>query len=295
MQIISILMNCYNCEKYLKESINSIYSQTFNDWEIIFIDNCSTDNSNNIATSFNDKLKYYKTDKLIPLGEARNFGLQFCKGNFLAFLDTDDIWLPNKLEQQIKLMRSNDFQMVYSGVIYIDKNSNEFATDIPKAQSGNVFAQQLLRYEINMQSVIIKNNININFNINMQFSPDFDLFMKIASKYQVGVINEPLVKYRKLSNSLTSKKIDRWWIETKETLDNIFIEQPELAIKYSNEKNIAYAKTTYYKALYLISINSWKQAQEELSSIKNINLIYKILYFLSFSKTAWKFAHKFKK
>ena len=282
MQIISILMNCYNCEKYLKESINSIYSQTFNDWEIIFIDNCSTDNSNNIATSFNDKLKYYKTDKLIPLGEARNFGLQFCKGNFLAFLDTDDIWLPNKLEQQIKLMRSNDFQMIYSGVIYIDENSNEFATDIPKAQSGNVFAQQLLRYEINMQSVIIKNNININFNINMQFSPDFDLFMKIASKYQVGVINEPLVKYRKLSNSLTSKKIDRWWIETKETLDNIFIEQPELAIKYSNEKNIAYAKTTYYKALYLISINSWKQAQEELSSIKNINLIYKILYFSLF-------------
>ena len=82
MQIISILMNCYNCEKYLKESINSIYSQTFNDWEIIFIDNSSTDKSNNIATSFNDKLKNYKTDKLIPLGEARNFGLQFCKGNF---------------------------------------------------------------------------------------------------------------------------------------------------------------------------------------------------------------------
>jgi glycosyltransferase involved in cell wall biosynthesis len=295
MATFSILMNCYNCEKYLREAINSVYSQTFSDWEIIFIDNSSTDQSPEIAKSYDEKIKYYKTDKLIPLGEARNFGLQFCNGEFLAFLDTDDIWLPQKLERQISLMKSGDFKMSYGGAIFIDENGREFSKDIPIARSGKLFSQQLLRYEINMQSVIIKRDFEFSFNLNHQFSPDFDLFMKIASKYSVAVIHEPLVKYRKLTNSLTSKKIDRWWIETKDTLDNIFSENPQLSDQFPYEKSVAYAKISYYKALYFISQNRWREAREELKSVKRVNKTYKFLYLLSFSKTLWKIAHKLKR
>lgn len=289
----SILMNCYNCEKYLKEAIDSIFAQTFSNWEIVFVDNCSTDKSSEIAQSYGTKVKIYKTSKNIPLGEARNFGLQFCKNEFLAFLDTDDIWLSKKLEKQYHIFEKDlEIKMIYGGAIWIDEVGKEVGKLIPN-QSDDIFRQNLIRYEINMQTVAIRNMENIKFLESQSFSPDFDLFMKIASKYKVEIIPEPLAKYRKLSNSLTSKKIDRWWIETKETLDNIF-EDKALSEKYADEKKLAYAKVQYYKAQYLISENRVDEARAELRKNKGTSLKYSILYFLSFSKKLWKIAHKFK-
>ena len=89
--------------------------------------------------------------------------------------------------------------MCYGGVIYIDRYSNTIGKFLPKAQSGNVFSQQLKRYEINMQSVMLRNNINIEINEDLRHSPDFDMFMDIASKFDVYVIKDSLVKYRKLN------------------------------------------------------------------------------------------------
>ena len=248
-------MNGYNSEKYLREAIDSIYNQTFKDWEIIFIDNCSTDSTKEIVLSYDEKIKYFKTDRNIPLGEARNFGLQKCKGEYLAFLDTDDIWLQDKLERQISLLDSNpDLQMCYSGAIWIDENGKEINRDLPKATTGYVFPSQLKRYEVNMQSVVIRNNIPIEFNTKMEFSPDFDLFMQIMSRYRVGVEREPLIKYRKLSNSLTTKKIDRWGVEMKDALNNIFTQNPKLKRKYPLEYLSAYAKVAYYYLRYYLSL-----------------------------------------
>ena len=199
MKRVSILMNAYNSEEYLKEAIDSIYAQSYTDWEIIFIDNCSTDKTKEIVDTYDDSIKYYKTEQNIPLGEARNWGLQYCKGQYLAFLDTDDIWLEDKLKIQVnKLEESSAAKLCYGGVITIDKKGKEIDKMLPVAQSGMVLSQQLVRYEINMQSVVIRNNINISFDATMKFSPDFDLFMKIVSKYPVVVINDYIAKYRKL-------------------------------------------------------------------------------------------------
>jgi glycosyltransferase involved in cell wall biosynthesis len=284
----SILMNCYNCEKYLVEAMNSIYSQTFEDWEIIFIDNSSIDNSKEIALNYDSRVKYHQTPYFMSLGEARNFGLQFCKGEYLAFLDTDDVWYSFKLKEQIEILDSDkSLAMCYSSVMFIDENSKELAKLVAVAKSGDVFKQQLLRYEINMQSVAIRNNIPISFNPKMEFSPDFDLFMKIVSKYQVAVVSEPLVKYRLVSSSLTNKKIARWWIEMKMTLDAIFEENPEFLKKYSDEVKIAYAKVSYYKARYLMKIGENRKAKEELKKNRSLNLSYFALYILSLFPPIW--------
>ena len=289
----SILMNCYNCEKYLKEAIDSVYAQTFTNWEIIFVDNCSIDKSSEIAKSYGDKIKIYKTSNNIPLGEARNFGLQYCDSEYLAFLDTDDIWFSKKLEKQFEIFENNsDVKMIYGGAIWIDEVGKKIGERVPK-ESDDVFRQNLIQYDINMQTVAIRNNIQVGFNNTHQFSPDFDLFMKIVSKYKVKVISEPIVKYRKMVNSLTSKKIDRWWVETKETLDDIFQDQ-QLSEKYSDVKNLAYAKVQYYKAQYLISENRVREAREELKQYSYLNRVYKFLYLLSFSKTIWDLVHRFK-
>jgi len=293
MTKFSILMNCYNCEKFLKEAIDSIFLQTFLEWKIVFVDNCSTDKSYEIAKSYGEKLNIYQTPKNIPLGEARNFGLTYCDTEYLAFLDTDDIWFPTKLEKQFNILSKNkNIQIIYGGVIFIDEVGKNIGELIPKISDDN-FRQNLIRYEINMQSVAIRKNIDINFRDNHKFSPDFDLFMKIISKYSSEIILEPLVKYRKLANSLTSKSIDRWWIETKETLDDIF-QNDEISEKYHHEKKFAYAKVQYYKAQYLISENRVKDARKELKIYSSLNIKYKILYLASFSKILWDLAHKFK-
>jgi len=296
MARVSILMNGYNSQKYLKEAIDSIYNQTYIDWEIIFIDNCSTDKTSKIVHSYDEKIKYYKTSKNIPLGEARNFGLSKCKGEYLAFLDTDDIWLDYKLKEQIELLdKDKSLQMCYSGAIWIDEEGKEINQDLPKDRSRDVFSNNLVRYEVNMQTVLIRNSIDISFNIKMEFSPDYDLFMRIMSSYKVSVINKPLVKYRKLSNSLTSKKIDRWAIEMEQSLDNIFKNNPSLKDKYSKEYSLAYAKVGYYYAQLYVSINDIKRARLALHKYRFISKEYLFLYLLSYLPLSiWIFIHKFK-
>jgi glycosyltransferase involved in cell wall biosynthesis len=295
MAKVSILMNAYNAEKYLYEAIDSVYAQTFKDWEIIFIDNCSIDTTKRIVDSYDNKIKYYTTDKNIPLGASRNYGLQYCNGEYIAFLDTDDIWLADKLRLQVTLMDENkEFYLCYGGVIYIDEHGKETGKYIPSAKSGNVFAQQLKRYEINMQSVILRNSNAIEINENLRHSPDFDLFMNIASRYKIYVIKDYLVKYRKLKNSLTSKNIDVWWSEMKHTLDKIFNDQ-KLLKNYTKESKYAYAKVAYYKACYLISLHKKHEATLELSQYKFTDYKYFVLFCISFfSKRVWDFVHRYK-
>ena len=119
MEKISVLMNCYNSESYLKKAIDSVYSQTYDNWEIIFIDNCSTDNSARIAKGYDKRLKYIKTKKNIPLGSARKFGIKYCS-NFVAILDTDDIWIENALEELYNSIISGDYSLAFGNQIIID-------------------------------------------------------------------------------------------------------------------------------------------------------------------------------
>ena len=292
MALVSILMNGYNAEAYLREAIDSIYNQSFSDWEIIFIDNCSTDNTKAIIDSYDEKIKYYKTEKNISLGAARNFGLQFCKGQYLAFLDTDDIWLKDKLLHQVTLMQKHqEYSFCYGGVIYIDKEGKKIGEDRPKASSGDVFSKLLQRYEINMQSVLLRNSDNIAFNETLRHSPDYDLFMPLASRSKVMVIKEFVVKYRKLENSLTAKNIDVWWSEMQYTLDKIFT-NTALEKRYQREYIQAYAKVAYYKARYHMSRGDKIAAREALGSHKFVDFRYFGLYYLLFfPKFFWDLLH----
>ena len=105
--LVSIIMNCYNGERYLSEAINSVYSQTYKNWEIIFWDNASTDNTAEIAQSYDKKLKYFRSQETTVLGEARVCAVEKSRGQYLAFLDCDDFWEVDKLEEQISLFDKN--------------------------------------------------------------------------------------------------------------------------------------------------------------------------------------------
>jgi len=96
--LVSVVMNCYNSDSFLKEAIESVYNQTYSNWEIIFWDNASTDNSANIAKSYDERIKYYLAPKTTPLGEARNLALSYTTGEYVAFLDCDDIWISDMID-----------------------------------------------------------------------------------------------------------------------------------------------------------------------------------------------------
>ena len=121
--LVSIIMNCFNGERYLKDSIESVINQTYKNWELIFWDNRSEDESAKIFKSYNDKrLKYFMTDEHTSLYKARNLAIKESTGEFISFLDTDDIWDEKKIELQIKCFEDEKVGLVFSNFWLIKKN-----------------------------------------------------------------------------------------------------------------------------------------------------------------------------
>ena len=294
--LVSVIMNCLNGEKYLKEAIDSVYAQTYPNWEIIFWDNASTDKTAEIAKSYDERLRYFRGEETIPLGVARNKALEQTKGEFIAFLDCDDLWMPEKLEKQVCVLEDGTYPLCYSGVFRINEAGNIINKYIPKNKTGFTLPVLLKRYNINMPSVMMRrriDGIDMSFKESFSFCPDFDLFIKIAAAYNIAVINKPLVKYRVSANSLTNKTIDRWWIECKQTLDEVFLKYPILKIRYPKEYARAYAKVSYYKARYFINANKTIEASKELRQHIHVGVPYFLLYLLSLCPVSiWHRVHR---
>ena len=123
--LVSIIVNCYNGEKYLKDALLSIKNQTFQNFEVIFWDNNSLDNSKKIYLSINDnRFKYFFSKEKLKLYDARNLALSKCSGDLITFLDTDDLWLNNKLSEEVFEYKKNNFDILYSNY-YIKKQSSK--------------------------------------------------------------------------------------------------------------------------------------------------------------------------
>ena len=113
--LVSVVMNCHNGEKYLKESLNSLKDQTYKNWELIFVDNFSEDNSYEIFKQANDKrFNYFRTNRKLKLYHARKIAIKKCRGQYVCFLDTDDLWKKNKLYYQINFLRKKRCEILYS-------------------------------------------------------------------------------------------------------------------------------------------------------------------------------------
>lgn len=261
---LSIIMNCLNGSDFLEEAILSIYEQDFDSWEIIFIDNASSDSSPDIVKKFDSKIKYFRLDEIVPLGTARNIAIEKSSSQFIAFLDCDDVYLPFKLSQQINLMEKNNFAMSYGGCEVIDEFGHVFNLRIPNTKSGYIFGELLLHYDINMQSVMLRRDIlcsfNLNFPVGYEYGPDYDLFMQIASVHQVGVINTPIVRSRVHRGALSNSKMHLIRSELKFSLDKIRNEKPYLFEKFKKEFCTAYDKFEYYHAIYHLNEGRRREA-----------------------------------
>ena len=284
--LISIIMNCHNSDFFLKEAIDSIYAQTYSNWEIIFWDNASTDESKKVANSYDGKLKYYYSADLTSLGEARNFALEKATGVYIAFLDCDDLYLPFKLERQVRVMVETECAMSYGSAIIINDKGSVIRKKTVKNSSGFMFGALLRHYEINMQSVMIKHSIllenSLRFSSNLRYCPDHNLFMNVASLYTVGVIKSFIVKYRVVKGSLSTRTIDIVASEIKFTLDQISKKRPELKKEFILDFQEAYQKLYYYDAVAAIYRNDKLQAKQKMKTILMVKIEYFIFFIILF-------------
>ena len=238
--LVSIIMNCHNGGKFLEQSVNSIISQTYKNWELIFWDNDSKDDSKKIITKFPDKrIKYFKSKKFNKLYKSRNLAIQNAKGDFISFLDTDDLWQKDKLEKQINFFSKNkDYEIVYSNYnIYDESKKKRFIKFKKVLPSGMVFKQLLRNYTVGIVTICLRSNLfkDNSFNDNFDIIGDFDLFLKFSENKKIGYMHDILAEYRLHKSNLSKKKIDEHVIELQ-----TWVQANEYRAKYKG--NLKYIK-----------------------------------------------------
>jgi glycosyltransferase involved in cell wall biosynthesis len=280
-------MNCYNSERFLKEAIDSVYAQTYKNWELIFWDNASEDKSGEIAQTYDGKIKYFRAKTTAPLGEARNLALQKAEGTYIAFLDCDDLYEPNKLQKQVELMENNDYAMCYGSVITIREDGTVKKQSPVRNKSGFLLGNMLKKYEINMQSVLLRKAIleeaSLGFPIKLKYCPDYNLFMNICALSPVGVLHDFVVRYRVVENSLSRITVDLVSGEMKYTLEEIAERSPTLRTKYAVEFTTAYQKLHYYDAVAALYQGNKKLSRQKLKPVIFKRPSYFAIYLLLLS------------
>lgn len=122
--LVSVIMPSWNTGRYIAESIQSVLTQTYQNWELLIVDDASTDNTDEIVASFQDKrIRYFKNKKNLGAALTRNRAIREAKGEWIAFLDSDDLWMPNKLEYQLKFMKKYQLVFSYHEYVKIDEES----------------------------------------------------------------------------------------------------------------------------------------------------------------------------
>lgn len=264
--MISIIIPSYNSEKYITETINSVISQTYSNWELIIIDDGSIDSSANIIQeiSYKDaRIKYYYQENS-GVSAARNHGIKKAKGEFISFIDADDCWKPTNLEVRLALFSKN-VDWIYGSIELI----NEISQSLNKVIKGNDenILHSLLSWNGNVittpSTLILKKKCieNLKFDTSLSTAADQDFVFYLAKKFKGKYLDIPLVQYRVLNNSM-SRNIN-------------LMEKDHIAVYKKAEKNKLF-KSVYFKQkcfsnLYWILAGSWwKDGDNKLKSLKFI-------------------------
>ena len=207
--LVSVIMPYYKKSEFINASVNSILNQSFKEFEIILIDDELTKNSYEILENVKKldvRIRVFKNKKNLGAGQSRNDAINFCKGQYIAFCDCDDLWRQNKLEKQIKFMK--DCNLEFSFTSYEIINNNDLKIGFRDAQKNLSFKQLRNSCDIGLSTVMIQKNIfnNEKFRFGKtKTKEDFILWLLLAKNgIQISGIKECLVSWRKSSGSLSS-------------------------------------------------------------------------------------------
>jgi len=278
--LVSVIMNCYNGEEYLNESIQSIVQQNYKNWEIIFWDNQSTDNSAKIFKSYQDKrFKYFYASSHTTLYKARNLAIEKSEGEFISFLDTDDTWSKQKLEIQIPYFNNADVGVVFSNLWVQSKKGKKKLYIKKKLPRGKIYNELINSYTVGILTSVIRKifytKLQKKFDDRFLIIGDFDLFLRLSKMYIFESIQKPLAFYRLHGKNLSIVRKEReiqefeiWLKENKSNLDDYQMKKLQ--------KNIDYRKFINHKidGKYKECIHILFHSQISLFNIKNLIILF---------------------
>ena len=229
--LVSVIVTTFNRADLLRETLDSILSQTYNNFELIVVDDGSTDNTEEVVKEYIDsRLQYIKTDNWGGPARPRNVGIKESKGEYIAFCDDDDLWYSNKLTYQLEQFRNNSYGLCFTNYDYIDRYSNKINRKhkIKKRYLNLTFNKFILAGGcILNSSVMIKREVVdtvglINEDLCLIAIEDRDYWARILKKYKAVSIDKELVSYRINSiNSIWDATKNNWLIKEIDALNSI--------------------------------------------------------------------------
>ena len=196
--LVSIIMPSYNTAAYIKESIQSVLNQTYTNWELIIVDDCSTDSTDEVLETIKDsRIRYFKNDKNSGAAVSRNKALREAKGQWIAFLDSDDLWMSDKLEKQINFMKNNGYSFSYTNYEEIDVDGNR--TGIKVTGPKKITKTGMFNYcwPGCLTVMFDANKVGLIQIEDIKKNNDYAMWLKVCKKADCYLLDEYLAQYRK--------------------------------------------------------------------------------------------------
>jgi len=282
---VSIILPTYNRAYIVERAIRSILDQTYNDFELIIVDDGSTDNTEEIIKELQQKdkrIQYIKLDTNKGAAAARNVGIRSAKGQYIAFQDSDDEWLPEKLEKQMKIIETvtEEVGVVYTDMLLINKDNQITYWNSPSIKYGDIINSKTHDYQVlglGIVSTLIKNKSIDYFDETFYRFIDLEYFIRLSKKVIFIHINEPLVKYH-ITDGISCD------------FHSLFIARKKLFKKYYNElrKDKKFIANQYFEMGYALFVcKHFKYANKFFLKAINTSPI-NIKFWLIFLSTIFK-------
>ncbi len=269
MPKVSVVIPAYNAMTYLPETLESVLRQTFTDFEVLIINDGSSDHIVQWASELVDSRIRLISQENQGLSGARNTGIAQAQGEYIAFLDADDLWEQTKLEKQVRCLEDNpEVGLVHAWMLLVDEQGKFTGRVMPSYAEGDVWKQLAEKNVIACPSVIVRRccfeKVGV-FDQSLHSLEDWEMWIRIATSYPFAVIKEPLAYYRQLPNSM-SKNCQVMEQSFHTVIERTFRSAP-LELQYLKNRSYGHANLCLaWKALqsknrdYKLAIHFWQQA-----------------------------------
>lgn len=291
--LVSINMCCYNGEEFLDEAVWSVCAQTYPRWELVVVNDGSSDGTEQIIKRYIAEgwpiVYHYQTNK--GLGAARNIALALSSGEFVAFIDQDDIWLPFKLEKQVPVLLSQpDVGLVYSDSLafYQGTKKTYRMFTVRRPLRGDIFRQCLRAFSLDIQTVILRREALLQetdwFDTSLRLAEDMDLFLRVLYRWKADYVPQVLGKWRIHSRMSSLRLLDQWPGEMDYVLRKLSGVILDFEDRFEDEIRAVRASVARLKAVAALSAGRRASARGCLREYRQYGSwpVFALLYLLTF-------------
>ncbi len=208
--LVSIIMPSFNTGRFISETIRSVINQTYSNWELLIVDDCSTDDTDNVVASFSDhRIKYMKNDHNCGAAVSRNWALREAKGEWIAFLDSDDLWYPLKLEKQILFMQENKYYFTCTGRDTIDEESKRVGEYTRSPKHVGRIGMKIYCWPGSSSVMYHAPTVGLVQIADLKKNNDYAMWLKVIKKTDFYYLDECLESYRVRSGSISHDKLQK--------------------------------------------------------------------------------------